>query len=448
MKVSIRWRMMLAGALAIVVALALSSVGLALLFDRHVERIAQADLKSRALALASMVERLPPGRPALRPVPLDPLYEQVFSGHYWQIRLGDDLRHSRSLWDANLPMVEGPPVPGRLTMLDLTGPQSESLIALQQDLLIGSGADAVPLQILVALDRNELALARRGFMRDLLPYLSLLGALLLTAFFVQISVGLQPLAQVGARVAELARGARTRIGTDMPAEVVPLASQIDTLLDARDRELARARHRAADLAHGLKTPLQALMGDARQLRDSGRHEIAESIETIAAAMRRHVDRELARARIQTDRAAAGADPAQVLRKLVEVLRRTPQGGLIDWRIEAPEPLRARIDAGDLTEALGALMENAMRHAHETVTASVRAEGGKVAIRVRDDGPGVPEADLTRLTQRGLSLDPESEGQGIGLALVAGVADAAGGSLRMRNARPGLEVLLTLDPAAR
>lgn len=276
----------------------------------------------------------------------------------------------------------------------------------------------------------------------------MLGALLLTAFFVQISVGLQPLAQVGARVAELARGARTRIGTDMPAEVVPLASQIDTLLDARDRELARARHRAADLAHGLKTPLQALMGDARQLRDSGQHEIAESIETIAAAMRRHVDRELARARIQTDRAAAGADPAQVLRKLVEVLRRTPQGGLIDWRIEAPEPLRARIDAGDLTEALGALMENAMRHAHETVTASVRAEGGKVAIRVRDDGPGVPEADLTRLTQRGLSLDPESEGQGIGLALVAGVADAAGGSLRMRNARPGLEVLLTLDPAAR
>ena len=44
MKVSIRWRMMLAGALAIVVALALSSVGLALLFDRHVERIAQACL--------------------------------------------------------------------------------------------------------------------------------------------------------------------------------------------------------------------------------------------------------------------------------------------------------------------------------------------------------------------------------------------------------------------
>ena len=127
---------------------------------------------------------------------------------------------------------------------------------------------------------------------------------------------------------------------------------------------------------------------------------------------------------------------------------TPEEVTWALEIEAPEPLRARIDAGDLTEALGALMENAMRHAHETVTASVRAEGGKVAIRVRDDGPGVPEADLTRLTQRGLSLDPESEGQGIGLALVAGVADAAGGSLRMRNARPGLEVLLTLDPAAR
>ena len=72
-----------------------------------------------------------------------------------------------------------------------------------------------------------------------------------------------------------------------------------------------------------------------------------------------------------------------------------------------------------------------------------AEATRLRSTVRD-----AEADLTRLTQRGLSLDPESEGQGIGLALVAGVADAAGGRLRMRNARPGLEVLLTLDLAAR
>lgn len=438
--------MMLAGTLAILAALVLSAFGLAMLFDRHVERIAQADLRSRALAVAAMIEPLPDGPPGLRQVPLDPLYDQIFSGHYWQLQLGDDLRQSRSLWDTTLPMFKGPPAPGTTRILSLTGPKGEPLIAFEQNLVVGDGAGAVPAQILVALDRSDLARARRAFLGDLLPYLSTLGILLVAASFVQITVGLRPLAQVGARVGQLVSGARPRIGTDMPSEVIPLARQIDRLLDARDNELARARHRAADLAHGFKTPLQALMGDARQLRDRDQDDIADSIENIALAMRRHVDRELARARIQTERASTGADPAQVIGKLIEVLKRTPLGGLIDWQVQAPAGLRARIDPDDLTEALGALLENAMRHAHETVHAQVLRQGDRIVITIRDDGPGVPAADLTRLTQRGLSLDPDGQGQGIGLAVVAAVADAAQGDLRMRNARPGLEVQLALNAA--
>ncbi|MFT4012189.1 MAG: HAMP domain-containing sensor histidine kinase [Paracoccus sp. (in: a-proteobacteria)] len=446
MTASIRWRLVMAGAAAILAALIMAAMGLAFLFDRHVERIAESDLRSRALAVAAMIEPAPGPAPLLREVALDPLYDQVFSGHYWQLRLGDQLFQSRSLWDFTLPMFKGPPAPGQVRVLSLAGPRAEPLIAVEQNLVVGTGARAVPAQILVALDRSGLVLARREFLRDLLPYLSLLGALLLLASFVQITVGLRPLAQVGARVQDLVSGARPRIGTDMPSEVIPLAGQIDKLLDARDLELSRARHRAADLAHGFKTPLQALMGDARLLRDQDRAEIADSIERIVQAMRRHVDRELARARIQTDRTAGGAEPGAVAAKLVQVLRRTPLGGLIDWRIQAPPGLRARIDPDDLTEALGALLENAMRHTHETVAITVSHEGGQVCISIRDDGPGVPEGDLARLTQRGLSLDPNGQGQGIGLALVADVVDAAQGQLHMRNAKPGLEVRLLLNPA--
>lgn len=441
---SIRWRMMLAGGLAILTALALAAAGLALLFDRHIQRLAQEDLQNRARAIAGLVE---PGRPpTLREVPLDPAYEQAFSGHYWQLRLGDRLLHSRSLWDYSLPMSDGPPAPGATRSLTLPGPQGEPLLVLEQGLLVGRGTRAVPMQILVARDRRELDAARAEFLGDLLPYLSLLGALLLAASYVQVTVGLRPLAQVGARVAQLGSGARPRIGTDMPAEVIPLASEIDTLLDARDDELARARHRAADLAHGFKTPLQALMGDARRLRESGQDEIADSIENIAVAMRRHVDRELARARLQTEAGLSSADPGPIILKLVEVLKRTPLGAMIAWRVDCPPGLRARVDPDDLTEALGALMENAIRHAHEQVSISAGQDGEILRITLRDDGPGVPEADLARLTKRGLSLDPSGQGQGIGLAVVAGVVDAAHGRLNMRNARPGLEVQLEF-PAA-
>lgn len=445
---SIRWRLVLAGGLAIALALALSGMGLAVLFERHVARVAAADLRDRALALAAMVE--PRGRDgaSLRAPPEDPLYDQPFSGHYWQVSLGDEIRRSRSLWDHTLAVEGRAPPPGQSRELDLSGPRDEPLLAIEQSLSVGQGAAALPLRIVVAEDRSQLSLARQGFLGDLLPYLSLLGLALMLASWVQITIGLRPLAQVGARVAGLIAGTRPRMGQDLPTEVTPLATQIDSLLDARDQELDRARHRAANLAHGFKTPLQALLGDAAQLRGRGEHELAHSIETIATEMRRHVDRELARARIQTARAATGAEPAEIARKLIGVLRRTPTGAGLDWQLDAGPGLRARIDPGDLTEAMGALMENAMRHAETRVQISIRpdapAGARHIAIAIRDDGPGVPEAHLAGLTRRGLSLDPSGQGQGIGLAMVADITDAAQGTLRLSNARPGFLAELRLE----
>ncbi len=163
-----------------------------------------------------------------------------------------------------------------------------------------------------------------------------------------------------------------------------------------------------------------------------------------ASKRRQVDRDLARARIQSGRPVAGAEPGPILAKLIGVLRRMPQGAGIDWRLDAVPGLRARIDADDLTEALGALLENAMQHTDERVAISTRREGPRIVIAIRDDGRGVPEADLQRLPRRGLSLDPDGQGQGIGLAMVADIVDAAQGELRLANARPGFLAELRFD----
>ena len=102
----------------------------------------------------------------------------------------------------------------------------------------------------------------------------------------------------------------------------PLAAEVDALIEAREAEIGRARARAADLAHGLKTPLQALMGEAERLRTGGAVAAADGIEEVAEAMRRHVERELARARIASAGRAAACDPAQIVPRLVAVLRRT------------------------------------------------------------------------------------------------------------------------------
>ncbi|MDP5305758.1 sensor histidine kinase [Paracoccus spongiarum] len=443
---SLRWRLMLAGGVAVLVVLALSALGLTVLFDRHAERVAVADLKARATALAAMAEPRGDAPPRLGPPPRDPLYERPFSGHYWQISLGDALARSRSLWDAALPLADDPPPPGRWRIGSADGPRGQRLLLAETSLLVGGGAQPVTMHIAVAEDRAELAAARQSFLGDLVPFLALLGGLLVATFAAQAGIGLRPLARIGARVDSLAQGLRPRIGGDLPAEVMPLAGQIDRLLDDRDRELARARHRAGDLAHGFKTPLQALLGDAAQLRDRGQAGIAAEIEAVVLTMRRHVDRELARARIQSDRGHAACHPAEVLSRLVRVLRRMPEGARLDWRLDAPAGLKARIDADDLTEALGALMENAMRHAATRVEARLHAEAGRVLVAIRDDGPGVPDTALGGLQDRGVRLDEGGDGQGIGLAITAEIVEAAGGRLRLENAGPGLRAIMALPRA--
>lgn len=442
---SLRWRLMLIGGATILLVLALSLTMLAVLFDRHVQRVGVSDLRDRALVLLSVIEppAVPGGAPVMRDQPRNPSWQRPFSGHYWQVWLEDDLLRSRSLWDVTLPVPPVPPPVGTARILELDGPSGQRLLALDQQVMVGSAGRTAPVRVLVAEDVEDATQARGAFLRDLMPWLGGLAAVLLAASFLQVTVGLRPLAQIGDLLRALTDGRRLRLGADLPREVAPLAAQLDRVLDDRDRELDRARHRAGDLAHGFKTPLQALLGEARRLRDQGRDQAADSIEHVVTVMRRHVDRELARARIRTDAGGARAEPAAVVARLVQVLRRTPQGAGIDWRIELPDGLALRIQPDDLTEALGAVMENAARHARDRVTVTARPEGALTAIVVRDDGPGVPEPALARLTKRGVRLDEGGDGQGIGLAIAADIAEAAGGRLALANARPGLAVGLLL-----
>jgi signal transduction histidine kinase len=374
--------------------------------------------------------------------PSDPRYEQPLSGLYWQVEIRDDVLVSRSLWDGTIRLPEAPR-DGRPHEHLAPGPQGETLLLLERLLTAPQRFGDEGARVAVAVDRAQLRDATRGFVRDLFPYLALLAGALIAAGAVQVVVGLRPLAAVGARVAAVRSGTARRLGDDFPDEVRPLAAEVDALLAEREAEIARARARAADLAHGLKTPLQALMGEAERLRARGADAEAAGIEEVATAMRRHVDRELARARIASGGRAVACDPAQVMTRLVGVLRRTRDGARVAWQVDAPPGLAARIDADDLTEALGALLENAARHAAGQVRVTVRQSDGTVAVAVADDGPGIPEAALARLTARGARLDTSGPGAGLGLAIASEIAEAAGGSLALEDARPGLVALLRL-----
>jgi signal transduction histidine kinase len=440
---SLRLRLALAGAVAIIVALSLAAFGLASLFAAHVERRAVAEMSVQLDQVIAGLERDAAGLQLARP-PADPRFSQPYGGLYWQIQDGTAIKRSRSLWDTVLKLPADTLGDGAVHVHHLSGPDRQQLIVLERSITLAERLGSGAVRAAVAMDASELAAARRDFMSDLAPYLGFLALTLIAAGWAQLSVGLRPLRNLGARIAALRTGRATRMGEDWPKELRPVATEIDDLLAARDAETERARARAADLAHGLKTPLQALMGEASRLRREGAIDQAEGIEDTAQAMRRTVDRELARARTAARAMDAWADPAVVANRLIAVLRRTSEGSDIEWQQEMSAGLLVALHEADLAEAMGALLENAARHARARVVLSASFEGDRLLVSIADDGPGIPEAKREALLRRHARAD--EAGTGLGLAIASEIAQAAGGLLILDSAGPGFTVTLALPRA--
>jgi signal transduction histidine kinase len=105
----------------------------------------------------------------------------------------------------------------------------------------------------------------------------------------------------------------------------------------------------------------------------------------------------------------------------------------------------------VANALASLIDNALKYggAGVNIEVSVHGEGEAVALTVRDNGPGVPAADLERVCERFYRVDRSRNlpGNGLGLSIVTAIAHQHGGKLVLANASPGLEARLVLPQFA-
>ncbi len=433
---SLRWRLALGGGLAIAAALALAGMALTSLFERHLVRSLAGDLDATLRLVLGSLELLPAGGLSLTREPADPRFEEPLSGLYWQVtRDRSAALRSRSLWDATLPLPSDELEPGASHHHRIPGPAGAELLAAERRVLVeGQGAAAADVRVTVAADMARVSEARREFTADLVKALSLLGLALGLAMWVQIGLGLRPLEGLRESIFAIRRGRAAAVARPVPREVEPLVDEINALLSAQARDMERSRGRAADLAHGLKTPLAALAADARRLRERGEAGIAGDIEAVGEAMRRHVERELARVRIRGHSGSADGT-ATLVRPLVEqvvaTLTRTPDGERVRFEVVVPDSLALRMDKADLAEVLGNLVENAARFARSRVLITATGADSGATLAIEDDGPGVAAADLATILERGSRLDSRGAGAGLGLAIVSDVLDAYGRRLTLQ-----------------
>jgi signal transduction histidine kinase len=448
---SLRLRLLLAATGAISLALAIAGAGLVVLFERHVERRVGAELDTYLSQITARVAFDETGAAFLDGELADPRFEKVHGGLYWQIHdeTADRLARSRSLWDSRLDLPADTPPVGAIHVHEIAGPGGTSLLAHERRLIFDAGEGERVLRLAVAVDRADVAALSAGFASDVGLALVMLACVLVFAAWIQVSVGLRPLSALRRALAAVRDRTSDRLELEVPSEIAPLVEEVNNLLEAQERSMQRARDRAADLAHGFKTPLTALIADARRLRDRGEDEIAAEIERTAALMHGHIDRELTRSRLRNARAPAALDPAPVIRGLVNTLRRTPRGETIGFEVAGEPDLEVRVDRDDLSEVLGNLLENAARHARSKVRVRLAANGPEVRFEIDDDGPGIAAAQRKGVLDRGRRLDSSPAGAGLGLAIVCDVLEHYGRRLRLGRspALGGLQVTFALPGRA-
>lgn len=218
------------------------------------------------------------------------------------------------------------------------------------------------------------------------------------------------------------------------------------------------RQVSADIAHDLRTPLQrisVLLDDLRRHlpQDGAAAGLAEQAGDEAARAVSVFQALLQIAQIEGGSPAAGFAPVdlgEVARRIGELYEPAAEDAGHHLALEIDEA--AAVVEGDgslIGQAIANLLENAIRHTPggSRITLSVRAAGTGPELAVTDTGPGIPEAERGQVLKRLYRLERSrtTEGNGLGLSLVAAIAAAHGAALALEDAAPGLRVRLSFPP---
>ena len=285
---SLSMRLMGLAIVWVLLAVVLAGITLLYLFTSNVERSIRFDLDAASNRLVAVLLPEATTPEISEPLP-NPLYSTPFSGYYWQIEAleSQQVTRSRSLWDTVLHVPAD--VDAGEFFATMGGPQDQRVAILSREVEFATPAGPRHYRVSVAQDRGILDQSIARFQTEMAIALTVLALALLAAAWVQIRLGLAPVNSLHGAVEQIRQGRKERLDGAYPTELAALVTEVNELLDARDKSAEYARSRAADLAHGLKTPLSVLRSTADRLRDKGDEQTAVALQELSSEMSDRVD---------------------------------------------------------------------------------------------------------------------------------------------------------------
>ncbi|MDQ2962733.1 MAG: ATP-binding protein [Pseudomonadota bacterium] len=316
-------------------------------------------------------------------------------------------------------------------------------------------------------ERRELAASMA--LRTIVPLLAVLPLLGLLIWFI-IARGLKPLERVAAAVG---RRSPTQLEPlaerDLPREVQPLVRALNGLLERLGEALAAQRTFIADAAHELRTPLTAVHLQAqlaeRATTDAERRKALADLKSGLERATRLSEQLLTLARTEpsvsaAERPAASVDLSELAAEAIAELAPLAADKAIDLGLSGAGSAAVRGDREALRNLLSNLVDNALRYTPSKgrVDVAIEPKGDRVALVVRDNGPGIAPAEQARVFDRFYRGQPAAvagdaqrtsvRGSGLGLAIVKRIAQWHGAEIALGEGLDGKGLGVTVYfPAA-
>ena len=367
-------------------------------------------------------------------------FEDVFH-HAFAIAIDGQSQVSPEKWQ---PLLEallddertGPFLVGAPTAIDVAG----KLLAYRRTTVINNK----PVVIIVAEDLGDLHQTQQSLHLWTAVVSLLLVGMLASAIWFGINLALRPVKALQLALEDLQQGRETRIHTQAPEEFRPLVDQLNQLLDTLDQRLERSRDALANLSHSVKTPIaavrQILDDHERELTPSLRREMAHRLSDI----HQKLEAEMRRSQFSGPQAGKVAQPVKQARDLLWMLGRLHPDKNFELSTDLDEAHRWPVEEHDLNELMGNLLDNAGKWASQHAELALWETDVSFCLQVADDGAGVADDTLTDLGTRGLRLDEQTPGHGLGLAIVADIVDRYSGQITFsRSPAGGLNVLVVI-----
>jgi len=376
----------------------------------------------------------------------EPLFELAHSGWYWQITPLEQAPGKRMISpslaseELLMPSTQGvKPDAFSIHWLDATGPVGEPLRIAET--VFNAGEDESPrfYSYIVAgnLQFAETRIAEFRF--PLAVSLAVAGLGLVLSTLMQVNFGLLPLREIEKRLAAIRSGEAQKLEGTPPSEIEPLQVELNALIQSNQDIIERARTQVGNLAHALKTPLAVITNEVRDDKSPSGRKIAEQAQIMRDQVHHYLDRARMAARVGV--IGRVTDVGAAVDGIARALERIHRDRHVRIAVDCPADARFQGEKQDFEEMLGNLMDNACKWcaAEVRVTVTVTAEpsaGRRLKIAVDDDGPGLTAEQRAQGIQRGRRLDETKPGSGLGLSIVADLAQSYRGKFSLEVSPAG------------